>query len=265
MRLTPSVTRELLARHGLSPAKRLGQHFLIDPNIVDRIVRAVGGGAGDPVVEIGAGLGTLTRALADAGYEVLAFEIDRRFEPVLAEVVGSDAEIRIEDAADLNLAAELDDRRWVMAANLPYSVGTPLLLDALRHAHQIDRFVVMLQAEVVDRLTAAPGHDAFGLPSVVVALHAVPVDRFGVPAQVFHPRPAVDSAVVVLDRRPAQPGSERAIELASRAFRMRRKMLRASLRDVIDEATFQAAGIASERRPEQLGAAEWLALAKAVA
>lgn len=264
MRLTPTETRNLLERHGVHPVKRLGQHFLIDPNIVDRIVRSVGGGPGDPVVEIGAGLGTLTRSLADAGYRVVAYEIDRTLGPLLAEVVGDRAEIRLEDASRVDLATTLDGDGWAMAANLPYNVGTPILLDSLRHVPQISRFIVMLQAEVVDRLTATAGATEFGLPSVVVGLHAEVLDRFSVPSQVFHPRPRVDSAVVVLQRVPAPPNAEAAIELAGVAFGQRRKMLRSSLREHVDPDQFAKAGLESTARPEELGAEAWLALAEAM-
>ncbi len=265
MRLAPTATRELLGRHGLRPTKHLGQHFLVDPNIVDRIVRAIGGAPGDPVLEIGAGLGTLTRALVDAGYEVVAYEVDTRLSPALEETVGNRADLRFEDAANLDFGAVLDEREWVMAANLPYNVGTPLLLDAMRHATQIARFVVMLQMEVVDRLTSGPGDDAYGLPSVVAAFHAAARERFSVPAQVFFPRPAVDSAVVVLERIAAPSGAEAAIELAARAFGQRRKMLRSSLRGVVAPDAFTEAGIVESARPEELGADEWLALSLAAA
>lgn len=258
MRLTPTMTRELLERHGLRPAKRLGQHFLIDPNVVDRIVRSVDGAVGDPVVEIGAGLGTLTQALVEAGYDVLAFEVDERLRPALLEVLGDRADLRFENAARLDFGDVLDDRRWIMAANLPYNVGTPIVLDALRRAFQIERFVVMLQAEVIDRLTASAGDDEFGLPSVVAGLHARVVDRFSVPAHLFLPRPAVDSAVVVLDRVTADARASAAIDLAARAFSQRRKMLRSSLRGVVPSERLVAAGIDPSGRPEEVEAERWL-------
>ena len=261
MRLTPTATRDLMQRHGIRPTKQLGQHFLIDPNIVEKIVRAIGGEPGSPVLEIGAGLGTLTRALADADYEVTAYEVDKNLAPVLEEGVGAEATIVIADAARLDWDEVLDTRLWAMAANLPYNVGTPLLLDAVRHAPNLARFVVMLQAEVVDRLTAAVGDDAFGLPSVVVGLHCAARDRFNVPAQVFLPRPTVDSAVVVLERIEADPRAEAAIQLAAVAFRQRRKMVRASLRGVLEEAHFDHAGVSPTARPEHLEPSAWLALA----
>ncbi len=264
MRLTPTTTRELLQRHDVRPVKRLGQHFLIDPNIVERIVRAVDGDVGDPVIEIGAGLGTLTRALADAGYDVVAFEVDERMRPVLAETIGDRAEVRFVDAASLSLGEELDDRAWVMAANLPYNVGTPLVLDALRHTPQVRRFVIMLQAEVVDRFVADPGNPNYGMPSVVVGLHAAVRDRFAVPSQVFHPRPSVDSAVVVLDRVAAPEHAEQAIELAGTAFGQRRKMLRSSLRPIVSESALKDAGIDPTQRPEELVPAQWVRLAEVI-
>lgn len=262
-----SEMQALLARHGLHPKKRLGQHFLADPNIVEKIVRVAGVGDGDQVVEIGPGTGTLTAALADTGASVVAYEVDRSLEPLLAETVGSlpNVELRFEDAAAVDFVSSLEGDRWALVANLPYNVGTPIVLDVLRHVPAVSRIVVMVQAEVAGRFAAEPGSKTYGLPSVVVGLHARVGERFDVPAQVFVPPPNVGSTVIVLDRVPAPPEAEGAIELAAAGFGQRRKMLRASLKAVSDDpiALCEAAGIDPTARAETLSPAEWLALAGA--
>lgn len=264
---TRSEIRALLERHGLTPRRHLGQHFLADPNIVDKIVRVASVGPGDRVVEVGPGTGTLTAALAATGARVVAWEVDEGLRPVLDETLGNldGVDVRFGDAARVDFDAELDAGTWVLVANLPYNVGTPIVLDVLRHVPRIARLVVMVQAEVADRFAAEPGSKAYGLPSVVVGLHARLVDAFDVPAQVFVPPPNVASTVVVLERVPAPDGAEMAIELAAAGFGQRRKMLRTALRSVIDDpvARCEAAGIDPTRRAEELGPAEWLTLAAA--
>ncbi len=257
--------RARLEAHGIRPTKKLGQNFLADPNLVDRIVRTAAIGAGDQVIEVGAGTGTLTKALADAGARVVAFEIDRRLEPVLREaLIGTDVDLRIGDITKVDLAAELGSGPWVMVANLPYNVGTPLLLDALRFVPSVERFVVMVQREVADRLTATPGGRVYGLPSIVVALNAVARVAFTVPPEVFFPAPDIESAVVELVRRPAPPAAERAIELATVAFQQRRKMLRRSLVGALadPEAALAAAAIPATARPEDTDVAAFVRLAE---
>ncbi|HSJ28254.1 MAG TPA: 16S rRNA (adenine(1518)-N(6)/adenine(1519)-N(6))-dimethyltransferase RsmA, partial [Acidimicrobiia bacterium] len=238
----------------------------VDPNITRKIVAVAGIAPGDGVVEIGAGTGTLTLALAGAGADIVAYEIDARLEPVLREVLtGASVDLRMEDATEVDLAAALDPRRsWTMVANLPYNVGTTVLLDAIRHTPQIARFVVMVQSEVADRLVAAPGSKAFGLPSVVVALHGTARLEFKVPPQVFLPPPAVGSAVVSIVRKAAPVGATRAVELAAAGFGQRRKMLRSSLAGVLPDPgeTLAAAAIDPTARAETLSATDWLRLAE---
>ena len=260
--------RERLEAHGIRPLRNLGQNFLGDPNLVDRIVRTAAIGAGDRVLEIGAGTGTLTRALAETGATVVAYEVDRRLEPVLREALaGTDVDLRIADITRVDLVAELGMEPWVMVANLPYNVGTPVLLDALRFVPAIERFVVMVQREVADRLTANPGSRSYGLPSIVVALNAEARLLFTVPPEVFIPVPDVESAVVELVRKPSPATSERAIELATVAFQQRRKMLRRSLAAVLTdpEAALAAATIPATARPEDTDAAAFVRLAEVTA
>jgi 16S rRNA (adenine1518-N6/adenine1519-N6)-dimethyltransferase len=233
---------------------------------VERIVRRAAVGPGDRVVEIGAGTGTLTRALAATGATVVAYEIDRALEPVLAETLaGSTAEVRFEDAAKTDLVAALPGGPWALVANLPYHVGTPLLLEILRHVPQVTTMVVMVQREVADRLTAAPGSRVYGLPSVVAQLHAAVRFEFPVAASVFVPEPAVASAVVSLTRVPAPAAAERAVELAAAAFNQRRKMLRRSMRGVLDEPdrVLQETGIDPTARAEDLAPDDFVRIAAA--
>lgn len=259
--------KALLERHGIRPKRRLGQNFLGDPNLVDRIVRTASVGPDDRVVEVGAGTGTLTRALAATGAAVLAFEVDPRLLPVLDEVlVGLEVEVRSEDVTKSDLGAILGAGPWTMVANLPYNVGTPLLLDVLRHVTVVTRMVVMVQREVADRLVATAGSKSYGLPSIVAQLNAAARVAFTVPPDVFFPVPEVESAVVEMERVTAPRLSEAAIELASVAFQQRRKMLRRSLVDVLHDpsATLAAAGISETARPEELRPADFLRLAEVV-
>lgn len=252
----------MLEAHGVRPTKHLGQHFLVEPNVVRRIVEISGVGSGDQVVEIGAGAGTLTRALVATGARVVAYEVDASLAPVLEETVGDTAEVRFADAASLDWDEALGPGDWVVVANLPYNVGTPLVLDFLRTFPRVRRLVVMLQEEAVDRLAAGPGSASYGLPSVVASLHGTVRVAMRVPAHLFLPPPKVRSAVAVIDRHPADTAAERAIALAAAGFGQRRKMIRSSLRGVLAEEAIVDAGLTPTDRAEDLAPADWLTLAR---
>lgn len=261
---TRSQIAELLERHGIKPAQRLGQHFLADGNITRKIVNEAGIGPGDRVVEVGAGTGTLTVALAEAGAHVTAYEIDGRLRPLLEEVTdGLDVELRFDDITDVDLGAALDGGRWKLVANLPYNVGTPLVLDSVRRNMNISLFVVMVQREVAERFTAAPGGKTYGIPSIVAQLYTSPRLAFRVPQQVFLPAPRIESAVAVMSRIKSHPLAEAAIEAAGVAFRQRRKMLRRSLADYIPETelVLERAGVDPTARAEDLTPDQYLNLA----
>lgn len=254
-------TMTLLERHGVHLRRSLGQHFLTEPNVVRRIVEIAGVGPGSRVLEVGAGAGTLTRALADAGAEVIAYEIDEAMRPVLEETVGDRAVIRFEDAADIDFGSVLDGDGWFLVANLPYNVGTPIVLDVLRHVPAVERIVVMLQREAVERMAATPGSRIYGIPSVVVALHGAVEVALRVPPHLFVPQPKVESSVAVITRRPAHPASEDAIRIAVAAFSQRRKMVRSSLRGILDEEAIEVAGVDPTARAEDLSPDDYLRLA----
>lgn len=269
MSQTRAEITALLAMHDVVPKRRLGQHFLADPNIVDKIVRLAGEPEGARVLEIGMGTGTLTRALVRAGFPVTGFEVDKRLKPILDHVLeGLEVDIRFQDATRIDFSQFKPNDRWVMVANLPYHVGTPILLDLLRRAPGLQRFVVMVQREVAERLTAGPASKTYGLPSVVVGLYGKARLAFRVGPQVFVPAPGVDSAVVVIERT-AAPDKLRdlAVRLAAAGFGQRRKMLRSSLRSVIpapmaDRLT--EVGVDPLLRAESLSPDDFLDIARAL-
>jgi len=259
----------LLARHDLEASRALGQNFVVDPNTVRRIARLAAIGPGDPVVEIGAGLGSLTLALAETGASITAVEMDRHLRPALAEVVdGLDVRVVAGDAMALDWDDVLAEHpRWTLVANLPYNVATPLVLDLLRDVPAIERMLVMVQKEAGERLAAEPGSHAYGIPSVKVALRATArlVGRVG--PDVFLPRPRVDSALVEIVRRerPATSADpDRLVALVERGFNQRRKMLRRSLAGLVAPEAFDAAGIDPATRPERLSVQDWGRLVEAV-
>lgn len=263
-----SEIRDLLARHEVRPRKSKGQHFLADPNIVERIVRLAAVEQGDLVIEIGPGTGTLTRGLAAVGASVVAYEIDEGLRPLLAESLAGlgNVEVRFADALRADLDTELTGGPWTMVANLPYNVATPLIVESLRNAPAIERFIVMVQKEVAERLVARSGAPAYGLPSVSVALRATAERAFDIGPQVFIPRPDVESSVVVIERKPAPPAADQADALAAAAFNQRRKMLRRSLATVLTDAAsvLKRAGIDPKARAEELGPDDYLRLAEEV-
>jgi 16S rRNA (adenine1518-N6/adenine1519-N6)-dimethyltransferase len=266
---TPAELRALLAAHGLAPSRALGQNFVADPNTVRRIVRLAGVGAGDRVVEIGAGLGSLTLALVEAGAAVTAVEVDRHLLPVLREVVEPVGARVVEgDALHLDWSAVLGEAGpWAVVANLPYNIATPLVLDLLERVPAIDRMLVMVQLEVGERLAAGPGTKAYGIPSVKVGWWAGARVVGKVPPTVFVPPPRVDSALVEVRRRaPAgDDAARRAVfGLVEAGFGQRRKMLRRSLADRVPAAAFAAAGVRPEARAEELVLADWQRLAAAL-
>ncbi|HJV09510.1 MAG TPA: 16S rRNA (adenine(1518)-N(6)/adenine(1519)-N(6))-dimethyltransferase RsmA [Acidimicrobiales bacterium] len=267
MTLSGADVRRLLDEYGLAPSRARGQNFVVDPNTVRRIARLAGVGAGDRVVEIGAGLGSLTLALAETGAAVTAVEVDSRLLPALRSVVEPAGVTVVEgDALRLDWASLLGEGPWVLVANLPYNVATPLVADLLDGVPAIARMLVMVQREVGERLAAGPGDDAYGAVSVKVAYWAVAKVVGRVPATVFHPVPKVESALVRIDRRPAPAVGADVdpawlFQLVRAGFGQRRKMLRRSLASLVPADAFVAAGIRPEARAEELAVEDWGRLA----
>jgi 16S rRNA (adenine1518-N6/adenine1519-N6)-dimethyltransferase len=262
---------QLLSAHGLRPSRALGQNFVADPNTVRRIARLSGSGPGSSVLEIGAGLGSLTLALAETGARVVAVETDRRLFPVLRSVVeGAEVETIEGDALALNLSALLAARSpgpWSLVANLPYNVATPLVLRTLVEVPRVTQLLVMVQREVGERLAASAGEDAYGAVSVRVAYFARAEVVGRVPASVFIPRPRVESVLVRLERRaepavdPSLVSYDRLNAVVRAGFAQRRKMLRRSLAGVVEPAAFERAGVRPDARAEELDVASWGRLA----
>ena len=264
--------RDIIARHGLSASKALGQNFLFDEKLLDRIAAIPGSLAGEHVYEVGPGPGGLTRALLRAGAQVLAVERDHRCLPALAELSEAfPGQLRVieGDALKIDPFAEIGAPFHVVS-NLPYNVGTALAVGWLGGNEWPPRWkslTLMFQREVADRIIAAPGTGAFGRLAILAqwrsnAAIAMPVHR-----SAFTPPPKVMSAVVHITPKDAPVDVKMSVleNLTGAAFGQRRKMLRQSLKGVAGALEgLSAAGIAEDRRPETVTISEWCALAKEV-
>lgn len=259
---------ELLDAGGLAPRRDLGQNFVADPNTVRRIAALAEVGPGDRVVEIGAGLGSLTLALADTGAEVTAVEVDRGIVSVLRDVVADRPNVRVVEADAMqadwaDILAGHDD--WTLVANLPYNVATPLVCDLLDEVPAVGSMLVMVQKEVAERFAATPGSKQYGAVSVKIAYWGTARLAATVPPTVFVPRPNVDSALVRIERHdPPDADPQELFTLVKQAFGQRRKMLRRSLNGVVTDEQFAAAGVAPDDRPERLSVDDWVRLSNAM-
>ncbi|WP_210479478.1 16S rRNA (adenine(1518)-N(6)/adenine(1519)-N(6))-dimethyltransferase RsmA [Naasia sp. SYSU D00948] len=274
--LGPAEIRELATRLGVNPTKKLGQNFVLDPNTVRRIVRTAGVQAGETVVEVGPGLGSLTLGLLEAGASVVAVEIDGRLAEQLPatvrEVGGEDAVARLTVVhADALRVTELPSPVRLVA-NLPYNVSVPVLLHFLETFPSIRAGVVMVQAEVGERIAAVPGSKVYGSPSVKAAWYGLFRVVGQVGRQVFWPVPNVDSVLVSFVRHSAEPGPPdlraETFRLVDAAFGQRRKTLRQSLSGVLGGADSAArilatAGVDPSARGERLTVGDFLDIALA--
>lgn len=261
---------ERLAAHGLQANKGLGQHFLLDLNVTRKIARLSGAEAGEHVIEVGPGPGGLTQALLETGARITAIERDGRFLPILAELgeafPGQLAVIHA-DALKVDETALTGPGGARIVSNLPYNVGTPLLVKWLTGPFRPRSMTLMFQKEVALRIVATPGSPDYGRLSV---LAAAVTDRrlvLEVPARAFTPPPRVDSAVVHLTPREEAVAGRRLDALqavTAAAFGQRRKMLRAGLKSLGGEALCQAAGVDPSVRPETLALEGFLDLADAL-
>lgn len=261
--LGPAEIRDLAGRLGVRPTKTLGQNFLHDGGTVRKIVRIAGLKPGERVVEVGPGLGSLTLGLVEAGASVVAIEIDRLLAGQIAETVrarfpDADFEVVLSDALDVTTLPGAPPTALV--ANLPYNVAVPVLLTMLERFDSLERVLVMVQAEVADRIAAVPGSKIYGIPSVKAAWYASARRAGTIGRNVFWPAPNVDSALVYLERRepPSTTASrEQVFKVVDAAFAQRRKTLRAALSGlfgsgVAAEAALRAAGVDPSARGETL-------------
>jgi 16S rRNA (adenine1518-N6/adenine1519-N6)-dimethyltransferase len=261
--------REALAEHGLLARKSFGQHFLLDLNITRKIARLAGFAPGDRVIEVGPGPGGLTRALLEAGGQVIAIEKDERFRPLLEEL--SEAApgaftLIVADALMADEARLAAGRPAHVVANLPYNVGTPLLIKWLTGPWTPASMTLMFQKEVAERITAPANGDAYGRLAVIAQATSEAKMVMEVPARAFTPPPKVDSAVVRLTPRAERPSAARLDALqkiTAAAFGQRRKMLRASLKGLGGERLIEAAGLDPQARAETIDVEGFLRLADA--
>ncbi len=257
--------REELEAHGLWANKGLGQHFLLDLNITRRIAKTAGDLAGKSVIEVGPGPGGLTRALLEAGAHVIAIEKDARFVPLLEPliewsggrltIVHGDA-LAADEEALVHQAPQIQDQRPVaVVSNLPYNVGTPLLIKWLKAGSWRGDMTLMFQKEVAQRIVATPGSDAYGRLAVLAQARCDARLAFTVPARAFTPPPKIASAVVTLtDRADPYPHLDALERVTAAAFGQRRKMLRSALRSLTPESDslLRQARIAPTARAEEI-------------
>jgi 16S rRNA (adenine1518-N6/adenine1519-N6)-dimethyltransferase len=274
---TRKEIRHALRGLGVRPSRRFGQNFLADPGALDRIAAASGAGPGESVVEIGAGLGGLTASLAAAGASVLAVEIDPALAAFLRAAFEGEPRVRILEGDALDgrgglspaLLAALPAGRFLVAANLPYSVATPVVLSLLRREPPPADMVILVQREVADRIRAAPGTEPYGPLSVLVQCAARTARVEAVRKESFHPVPEVASTVIRVTPDPALRRAagdlDRLQALVFAAFSMRRKTLGNALGKAgIPADRVRAAGVDPSRRAETLSPAEFTALAAAL-
>jgi len=260
--------REVIARYELAARKALGQHFLLDGNLTDRIARAAGDLTQGTTIEIGPGPGGLTRSLLRAGASrVVAIERDRRAVAALADLAAvfpERLEVREGDALEIDLAGLGEAPRRIVA-NLPYNVATPLLIGWLRQAHAFESLTLMFQKEVVERLAAKPRSKAYGRLSVLTQHVCEVTPLFDIAASAFVPPPKVVSGVVRLRPRAEVMGDLSRLEaVTAAAFGQRRKMLRSSLKSAFDdpEAVLSRLDLSPTARAEELSVDDFVRLAQ---
>ncbi len=270
--LGPATIRALAQQLDLRPTKTLGQNFLHDANTIRRIVRTADLRPDDVVLEVGPGLGSLTLGLLPAAARVLAVEIDPRLADLLPGTVGErrpdlSGRLTVITADALRVRDLPGPPPTALVANLPYNVAVPVLLHLLELLPTLDRALILVQAEVAERLAAPPGGSAYGVPSAKAAWYGEVRRAGAVGRKVFWPEPNVDSGLVALVRRPPPPGNREAtFAVVDAAFAMRRKGLRAALArwagsPAAAEARLRAAGIDPAARGEQLSVTDFARLA----
>lgn len=275
----PTATREMLEVFGLATKHRLGQNFLIDNHVIERIMALAELTGSERVLEVGPGIGTLTLALVQEAARVTSIEMDTELEPVLSAHAMDHSNFRfiMGDALAVPPAAiaeALDGEPELLVANLPYNVAATIILQFFQTMPSLRRAVVMVQKEVADRITAVPGTKAYGAYTVKLSLYGEVTGRFEVPPRCFMPAPHVDSAVVRIDRVDASDAEDEGAASADAAavarvvdaaFAQRRKTIRNSMssngfdKDALD-AAFEACGISPTARAEALTTEDFIAL-----
>lgn len=282
---SPGITRAVLRRHGIWPRKRLGQNFLIDSTVLEKVVGGARLSPEDLVLEVGAGIGTLTKRLAQTGARVVAVEIDERLAPALEELTRAyrNVEVIFGDVLELDLRGLLQERSAgcrgmrKVVGNLPYCIATPLVLRLVSGEPGIELAVVMVQREVAERMTASPGTKAYGTLSVAVQYRTIAETVCAVSRAAFFPQPEVEGAVLRLAMLSAPvvdvPDEGLFFAIVRAAFRQRRKMVRNALAsaglaglakgEVAD--VLERAGVDGRRRGETLSVEEFAAVAREAA
>jgi len=268
---TKEVTLHIMRSFKLRTKKKLGQNFLVDEKIVNNIARAAELTSEDTVLEVGPGIGTLTQALAETGAKVIAVEIDRGLLPILDKTLHGyeNVEIINQDILQLDIKQALGEKPFKVVANLPYYITTPIIFSLLEQKLPIERLVVMVQKEVAERMTAAPGGKTYGALSVAMQYYTEPTLVFNVPATAFIPSPNVESAVVVCKTRtkpPVDVDEKMFFSVVKAAFSVRRKMLSNALKNIgisgeAVTAWLERANIDGKRRGETLSQEEFARLA----
>ncbi len=275
-----SATMELVKKHGFKFTKSLGQNFLIDDNIVDKIVAGAGIGPGDKIIEVGPGIGTLTREMASRAEALMAVEIDKNLIPILADTLGDYDNVKIvnEDIIKADIRGLIDENLGggpvKLVANLPYYITTPIIMRFLEENINVTDIVVMVQKEVAERMNAQPGGKDFGALSVAVQYYCDTEIVAKVPRHLFVPQPNVDSIVIALRVRPERKykvdDEDLYFKVVKAAFGQRRKTLLNSIssmgnlaKDQVKEA-LEEAGIDPKRRGETLSLDEFAILSNVI-
>lgn len=278
---SPKRTAELLKQYGLNAKKSLGQNFLMDTNILDKMIEAGKIDKSTTVIEIGPGIGALTEQLLYKAKEVFAFEIDQRFIPLLETELGDKGKLKVinQDILEVNLKDYLPEQveRLAVVANLPYYITTPIIMHLLDSGLAVDCFVLMMQKEVAQRMTAQPHSKAYGSLTIAIDLVCESEIAFTVPKTVFNPQPRVDSAVLVLKRRKELKVPVDSIEsfewIVRQCFTQRRKTLwnnltqafgKAEMVKVALQQALKEAQIPEQSRAEQLSIQEFARLYEAI-
>ncbi|MBC83665.1 MAG: 16S rRNA (adenine(1518)-N(6)/adenine(1519)-N(6))-dimethyltransferase [Acidimicrobiaceae bacterium] len=259
----------LMDHHQIRPSKSLGQNFVIDPNIIHKIIRDAEIKSGEQILEIGSGLGSLTCELAKIS-SVVALEFDRYLMAPFLEVienhgVAGNVEIIHADAMKIDWKTFFATRKgnWKMVANLPYNIASPLLITMLEEAPQVKEIFVMVQKEVADRFAAQPGGSSYGIPSVKSQYWSEVTVIGKISPEVFYPIPRVDSALLQFKRRkiPKPVNIDLFNQIVRKAFSQRRKMLRKTIGSSYESKIFTEVGIDPRSRPEELSIENWVNLA----